>query len=937
MHLIITAPFDSDQHMQVALPPHTSLGRFLAGHTASITACCHNGVFVEHWKTLTPQAQDTVILFVETGVSVVIALAFVAASLALNAILASIAYTPLAPPPVPSNTAGKTEDIFGIAGITNTTALGTPMFLVYGTRRVFGHMISTRVQIAPDGKTTQFGALYFMGEGPIESLTDIEINEVAMANYAGVTSDTRMGDGVNTPVIAGFETVSQVWSDGRTISATPIVYTTRSSTIERITLIFSTPFLFKQNATTGAKETAIHTIKIETAVAPAGPYTEHVSSPMVWADQADAQRFKPFYLTFAPPAAPYLVRLTLNSTTNQSSTPPVLFNVQEEASGGLLYVNSALLAVSGIASSQIQSFESMRVSALEKGRKVSVWNGATFTTQWTSNRAWILRDVLLNTRVGLGRYLAASLFDDDAALVAANYWDGIVSGITRDQCDVILNDRRAGWDWAKTILQEGQALLIPSNGKLKLVVDQAGSPNLLYSMPGNVIEGSLTHTHGTGEGFLPNTIRGEFVDASTNYRPQILEVVASDIGAEPTREELTSFVTLTDIRRVYWALRAQLLRKRLVKRHMSWQSPMTALVSEPLDLASLAYETVDMARGISGFVPAGSTTTRLLLDRLVTLAAATTYALIVRHQATNTVERKVVSTVAGTWGAIAPTVAFSTAPAEGDLWALGVQNTAILTVKIERVEPTDALTYTVMASEYQSSVHDFPAPPANLGGGPGNRRKPLPFWSVSASEWTAIGMDGGTSLNLVFDVTPGVRMVGGPVASADATHVTLGATMPNVDDYFTGTAISIVEGTGSSPVQSRAIYVYVGATRTATVTVAWTVIPDATSLFVIDQGEFSEYNGMIVESQFLGTSPNWAPFFSTTGPDTRHLDGIFGGPFTISFRFTPIGLSGLLNTQGRWIVTKTIAGDTTVPDTPTEITVEVTEPFIDSDNDDGPE
>ena len=42
------------------------------------------------------------------------------------------------------------------------------------------------------------------------------------------------------------------------------------------------------------------------------------------------------------------------------------------------------MAFRGIANNQIQSFDSMRGSGLVKGLKVDVWDGASFTTQWTN-------------------------------------------------------------------------------------------------------------------------------------------------------------------------------------------------------------------------------------------------------------------------------------------------------------------------------------------------------------------------------------------------------------------------------------------------------------------------------------------------------------------------------------------------------------------------
>lgn len=910
MRLICKAPFDEERTLDIPLMAGRSLGEICAAHHDHITGCLVNGDFVGDWQEYIPTDDDHVTLFVETGMTPIITAIIVA--LISTAVSIGLQYLIRALTPTPSNQAGKTEQIFGLSGLTNTTAMGTPKFLVYGTRRIFGHIISTRTAISTDGKTTTFGALYFMGEGPIQGITNIEINDTPVAQFLGVTTDTRPGDGVNTPVIAGFRTISQVWHDNRTLSATPIVYTTRSTAVAQITLTFSTPYLFRIDSN-GVHLGAAHTIKVEYSLVSPVSYVEATGSPITWAENTESQRFRTFGIT-TPSNGQYLVRVTLNATTNQSAVAPTLFNVQEEASGNLLYINSALLAVTGVASNQITSFEGMRVSGLVQGRKVKIWNGASFTTAYTANRAWIVRDMLTNSRVGLGHRIAESMFDDDAALTVANYWDEIAQGsTTRDECHLLVNDRRAAWDWIKTVLAEGRAALIPSGGKLKVVVDKAGTPNLLYGMPGNIIEGSLVRSFGNNQGLLPNTIRGQFPDKDNGYQTQVLEVIAPGAESESTREELVTIYTLTDIARVFWLLRYQALKNRLVQRTFRWRSPISAMVSEPFDQASLSYETQDAARGFSGFCGAESTTTRVVLDRLVTLAAATQYDLILRHQATNTVERKIVATGAGTWGAIAPTVALTTAPAEGDLYALGVQTTAILPVVITDVILEDDGIYQLTAVEYQATIHDTPAPPTIAASG-GERQLPLPLWNASITNEVVTNADGGISTVLIFEVSPGLPYYSGTVISATSTTVVLNSIFATIDDYFNTATIEIVEGTGSG--QSRTINDYTGSTRTCIVN-AWTTVPNTTSVFVITWGPFDDFAGFLLEAR-QGTDPYSAYDASAIFSTTRLTREAEGGNYTMDVRFTPVGVLGQINTQGRWVISVTVVGDSGTPDSPTD-------------------
>ena len=84
---------------------------------------------------------------------------------------------------------------------------------------------------------------------------------------------------------------------------------------------------------------------------------------------------------------------------------------------------------------------------------------------------------------------------------------------------------------------------------------------------------------------------------------------------------------------------------------------------------------------------------------------------------------------------------------------------------------------------------------------------------------------GGIVESLVFDTTDGTAQSGG------ASTITLSASTSSVDQFWTGYQIYIEGGTGSG--QSRTISNYVGSTKVATVSTAWSTQPDNTSTYHI--------------------------------------------------------------------------------------------------------
>jgi hypothetical protein len=711
VHLIFRAPFDTDQHVSIPHQPGQSLGALLGTQQSAITGCLVNGVFEAHWQTYIPQDTDCCVLFVETGAIATSTIIAAIVTTVISTVLSiALSFITRALTPTQSRTEGKVEQVYGIAGLTNTTSQGTPKLLCYGRRRVYGHILSTGVEVKADGDSEmRFRILYFMGEGPVARMTDYQINDIGANQFPGLEAYTRLGGEDNATLIhADFSMLSQVWTDGRQLPLNqPIVYQTRSGRALHVVAVVYVPFL--QNDSGGS---AGITVQWEYASAHGGGWTVF-QSPWDFGGKSQSPRFAALQINF-PSAGQWLVRATLLQTTLAQDTAPVLYNVMELQSGDARYPNCALLAFRGMASSQIQSFDAMRGSAMVQGRLVKRWTGTDFETVWTDQRAWIIRDMLTDPRVGLGHRIPESLFDDTAALDVQHYWSGEAApdtGIPRDQCDLLVNDRRPAWDWLKMLLGEGRAALIPSNGQLKLVVDRAGTPDLLYSMPGNIVEGTLSQTLGSGQGLIPNTLMLQFPDVADRYQPHLLVYRANDTESEPQRESsaLTMY-TLTRYEHAYWMARYSLLRQRLIQRHLLWQSPMTALVSEPLDHVMLAYETPDFSRGVSGFLGADSTASRLVLDRLVTLDAVSSYTMLVRHQATNEVEQRQINmgAQAGEWGAILLQSPLDTAPAVGDLWALGIVGRTLLPLVVESVDQERDGTYRVTGSEYQATVYDFP-------------------------------------------------------------------------------------------------------------------------------------------------------------------------------------------------------------------------------------
>ena len=130
----------------------------------------------------------------------------------------------------------------------------------------------------------------------------------------------------------------------------------------------------------------------------------------------------------------------------------------------------------------------------------------------------------------------------------------------------------------------------------------------------------------------------------------------------------------------------------------------------------------------------------------------------------------------------------------------------------------------------------------------------------------------------------------GTLVSATSTAVVLPATngrTSSFDDAYVGVDISITSGTNAG--ETRTITAYVGSTRTATVNRSWSVIPDNTSIFVMN------FNTADVESMLQVDTSNYTVYGRAKIDDTGKEgnlpagDTIFENPNKPELLF-PIGL-----------------------------------------------
>lgn len=117
------------------------------------------------------------------------------------------------------------------------------------------------------------------------------------------------------------------------------------------------------------------------------------------------------------------------------------------------------------------------------------------------------------------------------------------------------------------------------------------------------------------------------------------------------------------------------------------------------------------------------------------------------------------------------------------------------------------------------------------------------------------------------------RKEAGTATAGGASTITLAAGANAADDFYNGMPIVIAAGTGVG--QKRTISDYVGATKVATVDVAWAIQPDATSQYKIGL--------TLADGVVFGSNNDWRCAGVDTGSHTRNGFYLTGGG-SVGFR-----------------------------------------------------
>ena len=386
------------------------------------------------------------------------------------------------------------------------------------------------------------------------------------------------------------------------------------------------------------------------------------------------------------------------------------------------------------------------------------FNGTlTTATHWTTDPAWILFDLITNSRYGLGEYIAESQLDKYSFYSASVYCselvdDGEGGQEPRFSCNTVLNKRADAYKTVMALSSVMRGMTSWSAGSLSLTQDRPTDASYLFNLA-NV----------TAEGFI-------YSGTSLKTRSTVVSVSYFDMdNQEPNFETVED----TTAKNKYGIIHKKITGFGCTSRNQARRLGRFILFEEQNSTETISF-TTGIGEGVvvrPGQVIEVSDPVRAGLRRGGRISSATTTTITVDNtsetdlDSTNnatvsvvmpdgSVEKRDVSSISG--AVITVSSAFSSAPNSNSVWIL--ENTTLQTSQWRVISISEEKdNYAIVATSYNSGKYAFiedgsPLPVRNIT--ILNEPVAAPSNPTVTEEFFTEGNRARTRLNIDFNTVP---------------------------------------------------------------------------------------------------------------------------------------------------------------------------------------
>ena len=477
-----------------------------------------------------------------------------------------------------SNT--EQSQTYGWGGTSTLTGQGHPLAITYGAMKSGGVLLSRH--IISDGARQYLHLLYCAGEGELQDIRNIRINENPISNYKDVRVDIRLGTNDQT-VIPNFADsyadqqlnyeLSQEWS----------THEVQGNECTGIELTVALPNGLYYSNDSGGLDSTIIVLAAECRIV--GSNAEWMQLPLCNTTGTDA-----FLTRRGNEWVTSIGRMligggehsgSIRDATNKSiyrvyrfeNLPPGRYEVRmrcESRPTSVRYVNrvywsqitqivyddfihpgKALIGIRALATEQLSGNDPV-VTWVQERSKVYVWNpySKAYEEKRADNPAWACYDILHQCRKIGDRYIVRGEPVERLSYDMFKAW--------AEQCaakgytfNYIYDSAMQTWEALRYPETVGRGKVIMQGTRFTCVYDYAAQPSQLFTV-GNIKQDSFKEEFQGTQG-RANVVEISFMNAAKNYERDVLPVFADDYDASealatPTQIELMG---CTDLKQAY--------------------------------------------------------------------------------------------------------------------------------------------------------------------------------------------------------------------------------------------------------------------------------------------------------------------------------------------------------------------------------------------------
>ncbi len=330
------------------------------------------------------------------------------------------------------------------------------------------------------------------------------------------------------------------------------------------------------------------------------------------------------------------------------------------------------------------------------------WDG-TFKPAWTDCPPWIWRDIVLNDRYGLGRFIDQSQVDKWGLYQIAQYCDASVSDGKGGQeprftCNVYLQSRAEALTVLQDLASVFRGMSYYAANEVACSADMPTDPVYTYTNA-NVIDGKFSRAGSSGSTRF-SVAKVAWTDRENfgNQRVEYVQDRTALVRYGVRETEVTAFGCVSQ-GQAQRAGKYILLTNRLETGTISFSVGLDGTICRPGDIIRVADENFAGAP-LSGRVKAATATT-ITMDNDVEGAAGDTLVVILPK---GVAETRVIRSIAGR--VVTVTQAFTAVPVKESIYTLETSQLVAETYRILSVTENfgdDKLQYDVVAVQHNSS------------------------------------------------------------------------------------------------------------------------------------------------------------------------------------------------------------------------------------------